>query len=240
MHSSLEFPAGFLDRSFGEVWTLIKQVEACVLASNLSLIYWPFQGGALVVVRQLVGSRRFCRRFYNVLEKSCQPGSLRVLCFEPFLDFYISFPFLSRVGYEIWLYQFPPEHLPFTFILLCRRISTLSITLVTFPLQLFLFCCCCFWFFGGFFLLLFCFVFLSFCLFFVVFFFLFLFFVFCCCFLCFSISAYIYWTIFFEIVVLYLSRDMTKPTKWVCAQRRLRSAWASTQSDQLLRCALSE
>ena len=25
---------------------------------------------------------------------------------------------------------------------------------------------------------------------------------------------------------------MTKPTKWVCAQRRLRSAWASTQSDQ--------
>ena len=24
-----------------------------------------------------------------------------------------------------------------------------------------------------------------------------------------------------------LSRDMTKPTKWVCAQRRLRSAWAS-------------
>ena len=25
---------------------------------------------------------------------------------------------------------------------------------------------------------------------------------------------------------------MTKPTKWVCAQRRLRSAWASAQSDQ--------
>ena len=24
---------------------------------------------------------------------------------------------------------------------------------------------------------------------------------------------------------------MTKPTKWLCAQRRLRSAWASTQSD---------
>ena len=30
----------------------------------------------------------------------------------------------------------------------------------------------------------------------------------------------------------HLSRDMTKPTKWVCAQRRLRSAWASVQSNQ--------
>ena len=29
-----------------------------------------------------------------------------------------------------------------------------------------------------------------------------------------------------------LSPDMTKPTKWLCAQRRLRSAWAFTQSDQ--------
>ena len=29
---------------------------------------------------------------------------------------------------------------------------------------------------------------------------------------------------------------VTKPTKWVCAQRRLRSAWASAQSDQSLRC----
>ena len=29
-----------------------------------------------------------------------------------------------------------------------------------------------------------------------------------------------------------MSRDMTKPTKWLCAQRRLRSAWASAQSDQ--------
>ena len=33
-----------------------------------------------------------------------------------------------------------------------------------------------------------------------------------------------------------MSRDMTKPTKWLCAQRRLRSAWASAQSDQSLRC----
>ena len=29
-----------------------------------------------------------------------------------------------------------------------------------------------------------------------------------------------------------MSRNMTKPTKWLCPQRRLRSAWASTQSDQ--------
>ena len=36
----------------------------------------------------------------------------------------------------------------------------------------------------------------------------------------------------------YMSHNMTKPTKWVCAQRRLRSAWASAQSDQCLRCAL--
>ena len=29
-----------------------------------------------------------------------------------------------------------------------------------------------------------------------------------------------------------LSRLISKPTNWLCAQRRLRSAWASTQSDQ--------
>ena len=29
-----------------------------------------------------------------------------------------------------------------------------------------------------------------------------------------------------------MSREMTKPTKWLCAQRRLGSAWASAQSDQ--------
>ena len=29
-----------------------------------------------------------------------------------------------------------------------------------------------------------------------------------------------------------LSLDMTKPTMWLCAQRRLRSAWASAQFDQ--------
>ena len=38
---------------------------------------------------------------------------------------------------------------------------------------------------------------------------------------------------------LRMSHDMTKPTKWVCAQRILRSAWASAQSDQSLRCALN-
>ena len=35
-----------------------------------------------------------------------------------------------------------------------------------------------------------------------------------------------------------LSRLMTKQTKRLCAQRRIRSAWASAQSDQSLRCAL--
>ena len=37
-----------------------------------------------------------------------------------------------------------------------------------------------------------------------------------------------------------LSCDMTKPTKWVCAQRKLRSAWAFVQSDQSLRCPHEE
>ena len=31
----------------------------------------------------------------------------------------------------------------------------------------------------------------------------------------------------------HLSRDMTKPTEWLCIQGRLRSAQASTQSDQI-------
>ena len=41
-------------------------------------------------------------------------------------------------------------------------------------------------------------------------------------------------------VRVYMSRDMTKATKWLCAQRRLRSAWASAQSDQSLRCPHEE
>ena len=41
-------------------------------------------------------------------------------------------------------------------------------------------------------------------------------------------------------LLIKMSRDMTKPTKWLCAQRRLRSAWASAQSDQSLRCPHEE
>ena len=47
-------------------------------------------------------------------------------------------------------------------------------------------------------------------------------------------TCHIFWTHYSN-----LSRDMTKPTKWVWVQRRLRSAWASPQSDQSLRCALN-
>ena len=36
-----------------------------------------------------------------------------------------------------------------------------------------------------------------------------------------------------------MSRLMSKPTKWLYAQRRLRSALASAWSDQCLRCALN-
>ena len=38
----------------------------------------------------------------------------------------------------------------------------------------------------------------------------------------------------------YISCLVTKPTKWLWAQRRLRSAWASAQSDQNLRCPHEE
>ena len=37
-----------------------------------------------------------------------------------------------------------------------------------------------------------------------------------------------------------MSRDMTKPTMWLCTQQRLRSAWASAQSDQSLCCPHEE
>ena len=49
-----------------------------------------------------------------------------------------------------------------------------------------------------------------------------------------------FWKTSSLICINYLSRDMTKPTKWLCTHRRLRSAWASTKSDQSLRCALNE
>ena len=39
-----------------------------------------------------------------------------------------------------------------------------------------------------------------------------------------------------EVVVCQMSHHMTKPTKWLCTQRRLRSAWASAQSDQSSLC----
>ena len=39
-----------------------------------------------------------------------------------------------------------------------------------------------------------------------------------------------------ESCYIHISRDMTKPTKRVCAQRRLRSAWADAQSDQSSLC----
>ena len=39
---------------------------------------------------------------------------------------------------------------------------------------------------------------------------------------------------------IHMSRLMTKPTMWLCAQRRLRSAWASAKSDQGLRCPHEE
>ena len=40
-----------------------------------------------------------------------------------------------------------------------------------------------------------------------------------------------------SFIFFHMSYDMTKLTKWVCAQGRLRSAWASAQSDQTFRCA---
>ena len=47
--------------------------------------------------------------------------------------------------------------------------------------------------------------------------------------------------LFFAITFCYcsykMSRLVTKPIKWLCSQRRHRSAWASAQSDQSLRCA---
>ena len=47
---------------------------------------------------------------------------------------------------------------------------------------------------------------------------------------------YLYW---FHRTNGKMSHDMTKWTKRVCAQQRLRSAWAPSQSDQSLRCALN-
>ena len=43
-----------------------------------------------------------------------------------------------------------------------------------------------------------------------------------------------------ELLQNILRCDMTKPTMWLCAQRRLRSAWAFAQSDQSFRCQHEE
>ena len=43
-----------------------------------------------------------------------------------------------------------------------------------------------------------------------------------------------------SVLFAYMSRLMTKQTMWLCAQRRLRSAWAFAQSDQSLRCLREE
>ena len=45
------------------------------------------------------------------------------------------------------------------------------------------------------------------------------------------------WAVIPFVVLSQMSRFVTKPTKWLCAQRRLRSAWASALSDQSLLCA---
>ena len=57
--------------------------------------------------------------------------------------------------------------------------------------------------------------------------------------LCFLFFFFSFSCLFFSLIIQNkgnMSRLMTKPTKWLCAQRRLRAAWASAQSDQNLRC----
>ena len=49
------------------------------------------------------------------------------------------------------------------------------------------------------------------------------------------VYMFVYTCILDLLVRVYMSRDMSKPTTWLCAQRRIRSAWASVQSDQSLR-----
>ena len=45
---------------------------------------------------------------------------------------------------------------------------------------------------------------------------------------------------FLKNLIFLFHSYMTKPTQWVCFQRRLRSAWASAQSDQSLHCPHEE
>ena len=60
-----------------------------------------------------------------------------------------------------------------------------------------------------------------------------------------NIHGYIFYMFVYTCILdiwvrVYMTRDMTKSTKWLCAQRRLRSAWASAQSDQSLYCPHEE
>ena len=50
--------------------------------------------------------------------------------------------------------------------------------------------------------------------------------------LCQACRVIYHWAISLSLYQHKMSHDMTKPAKWLCAQRRLRSAWASAQSDQ--------
>ena len=54
-----------------------------------------------------------------------------------------------------------------------------------------------------------------------------------------NVNCWIINQILVYLVALHLSRDMTKPTKWLWAQQWLRSALASRRSDQSVRCALN-
>ena len=60
-----------------------------------------------------------------------------------------------------------------------------------------------------------------------------------------NIHGYIFYMFVYTCILdiwvrVYKTRDMTKSTKWLCAQRRHRSAWASAQSDQSLHCPHEE
>ena len=60
-----------------------------------------------------------------------------------------------------------------------------------------------------------------------------------------NIHGYIFYMFVYTCILdiwvqVYMTCDMTKQTKWLCAQRRLRSAWASAQSDQSLHCPHEE
>ena len=60
-----------------------------------------------------------------------------------------------------------------------------------------------------------------------------------------NIHGYIFYMFVYTCILdiwvrVYMTRDMTKSTKWLCAQQRLRSAWASAQSDQSLHCPHEE